>query len=95
MLFFVQHTVCLLCRSKVIEGVEVTKEITQSTTLPTSVAPSSGDNFPPSESATSSLSSSAQQHSHIDFITDLSIVPYKNQQFIVSASRDGVLKLWK
>ena len=70
-----------------IEGVEVTKEITQSMTS-SSGAHSSTDGAPPPEV-------SSHQHSHIDFITDLSIVPYKNQQFIVSASRDGVLKLWK
>ena len=75
-------------RSKVIEGVEVTKEITQSVTL--SGAASNSDSLLPSE-----VSSPSSQHSHIDFITDLSIVPYKNQQFIVSASHDGVLKLWK
>jgi WD40 repeat protein len=72
---------------KVIEGVEVTKEITQSV-MSSSGDPSSPDGLPPPEA-------SSHQHSHIDFVTDLSVVPYKNQQFIVSASRDGVLKLWK
>ena len=75
-------------RSKVIEGVEVTKEITQSMTPSSAV--SNSDSLLPTE-----VSSPSSQHSHIDFITDLSIVPYKNQQFIVSASHDGVLKLWK
>lgn len=72
------------CRSKVIEGVEVTKEITQSVASSAAVADSDG-----------LMTEVSYQHSHIDFITDLSIVPYKNQQFIVSASHDGVLKLWK
>ena len=63
------------------------KEIAQSAS--TSGAVSNPDDLLPEASLTSS------QHSHIDFITDLSIVPYKNQQFIVSASHDGVLKLWK
>lgn len=75
------------CRSKVIEGVEVTKEITQS------VASSAA--IPDSDGLMPDVSSPSYQHSHIDFITDLSVVPYKNQQFIVSASHDGVLKLWK
>lgn len=70
-----------------IEGVEVMKEITQSM-MSSSGGPSSPESQPPPEV-------SSHQHSHIDFVTDLSIVPYKNQQFIVSASRDGVLKLWK
>ena len=70
-----------------IEGVEVMKEITQSM-MSSSGGPSSSESQPPPEV-------SSHQHSHIDFVTDLSVVPYKNQQFIVSASRDGVLKLWK
>ena len=78
-----------LYRSKVIEGVEVIKEITQSTT--SSGAPASQDGVIPHETSPPS----SQPHPHIDFITDLSVVPYKNQQFIVSASHDGVLKLWK
>lgn len=75
------------CRSKVIEGVEVTTEITQS------VASSAA--IPDSDGLMPDVSSPSYQHSHIDFITDLAVVPYKNQQFIVSASHDGVLKLWK
>ena len=74
-----------------IEGVEVTKEITQSVMSSSGGGPSSPEGLPPPEAA----AVSSHQHSHIDFVTDLSIVPYKNQQFIVSASRDGVLKLWK
>ena len=70
-----------------IEGVEVMKEITQSMTS-SSATHNSSDGLPPPEV-------SSHQHSHIDFITDISIVPYKNQPFIVSASHDGVLKLWK
>lgn len=41
----------------------------------------------PAESAHSSV--------HVDFITALAVVPYKQQQFIVSASQDGVIKYWK
>ena len=70
-------------RLKVIEGVEVLKELPVSTNSSASVT----SDLPSSEAV--------PQHSHIDFITDVSIVPYKNQQFIVSASHDGVLKLWK
>lgn len=72
-----------------IEGVEVIKEITQSVTSSGVTASHDGviahETSPPS----------SQPHPHVDSITDLSIVPYKNQQFIVSASHDGVLKLWK
>ena len=76
----------LLCyRLKVIEGVEVLQELPVS---PNSSAMAAATSDIPS-------SESLPQHSHIDFITDVSIVPYKNQQFIVSASYDGVLKLWK
>ena len=66
-----------------IEGVEVFKELSVSS----SAAGGGANPEIPAETVA--------QHSHIDFITDLSLVPYKNQQFIVSASRDGVLKLWK
>lgn len=38
---------------------------------------------------------SAHSTLHVDFITDIGVVQYKQQQFIVSASQDGVLKYWK
>ena len=52
-----------------------------------SVASSGGEAGSSGESAHSSL--------HVDFITDLSMVAYKQYQFIVSASHDGVIKYWK
>ena len=67
-----------------IEGVEVFKELAVSTA-------SSPSGVPPDAPSPEMLA----QHSHIDFVMDISLVPYKNQQFIASASRDGVLKLWK
>ena len=73
------------CRSKIIEGVDVFKEV-----LSPSVSPGNGGVSPDSQQP-----ESAHMHSHVDFVTDLDIVPYKNQQFIVSASHEGVLKLWK
>ena len=38
--------------------------------------------------------------SHVDSITSLAVIPYKSpqnltQQLIISASRDGIIKLWK
>ena len=74
-----------LRRSKIIEGVEVFKEL-RSSPGASSGLPSSPDSL---------QLESTHSHSHVDFITDLALVPYKNQQFIVSASHDGVLKLWK
>lgn len=38
---------------------------------------------------------SAHSSLHVDFVTDLVVVPYKQQQFLVSASHDGVIKYWK
>ena len=38
---------------------------------------------------------SAHSSLHVDFITDLSMVAYKQYQFMVSASHDGVIKYWK
>ena len=73
------------CRSKIIEGVDVFREVCSS-----SVSPGNGAASPDSQQP-----ESAHMHSHVDFVTDLDIVPYKNQQFIVSASHEGVLKLWK
>ena len=73
------------CRSKIIEGVDVFREAWSS-----SPSPGNGAASPDSQQP-----GSAHMHSHVDFVTDLDIVPYKNQQFIVSASHDGVLKLWK
>ena len=38
-------------------------------------------------------------YSHVDYITSLGVIPYKNhhvtQQLLISASHDGVIKLWK
>ena len=77
----------LFTRLRIIEGVEVLKEVC----TPES-SPSGGTPTPPDPVA---QPESAHVHSHADFITDLSLVPYKSHQFVVSASHDGVLKLWK
>ncbi len=72
-------------RLKIIEGVEVINEL---------CSPSNPPGAPVSSPDPLQLHPTPA-HSHVDFITDLSIVPYKNQQFVVSASHDGVFKLWK
>jgi len=69
------YTNCGCSRSRIIEGVDVVREVYSS-------------------GIQSSLSVE-QQHSHVDFITDIGLVSYKNQQFITTSSNDGVLKIWK
>ncbi len=74
-------------RSRIIEGVDVFKEVLITTTGSLSTT------HPPTSSVQSE--SSSHMYSHVDFITDLALLPYKNQQFLVSSSHDGVLKIWK
>lgn len=82
-----------MTRSKIIEGVDVFAEMKSA---------SSGGATPSTSSAVHSMTSgdvgggeSAHSSLHVDFITDLSMVAYKQYQFIVSASHDGVIKYWK
>lgn len=73
--------------SQVIEGVEVTRELT--TAIKSTASTSQSLEPPHSES---------HMINHVDYITALTVIPYKQaqqQQFIVSASHDGVIKLWK
>ena len=73
--------------SQVIEGVEVTREL--KTVSKSAATSSQGQELPQAES---------HMLSHVDYITALAVTPYKQQQqqqFIISASHDGVIKLWK
>ncbi|XP_064396061.1 phosphoinositide 3-kinase regulatory subunit 4-like [Halichondria panicea] len=80
-------------KSRIIEGVDVFKEVLITTAGNLSSSTTSSN---PTHHTSNVLSeSSSHMHSHVDFITDLAVVPYKNQQFIVSSSHDGVLKIWK
>ena len=91
------HTCCSLfishsTRSRIIEGVDVFKEILSSSSGSFSSSTSSSST---SSVVGSTQTESSHMHSHVDFVCDLAIVPYKNQQFLVSASHEGVIKLWK
>ena len=79
----------LLYRSKITEGVDVFMEVYSVGATPSSSGQlgSSPSDVGPAESAHSSV--------HVDFVTDLAVVPYKQQQFVVSCSQDGVIKYWK
>ena len=57
--------------------------------------PSASGQIGSSPSSEAGQAESAHANLHVDFITDLAVIPYKQQQFIVSASQDGVLKYWK
>ena len=77
----------VLYSSQVIEGVEVTRELK---TVPKTAA-GSGQVYEMPRAESHMLS-------HVDYITALAVTPYKQQlqqQFIISASHDGVIKLWK
>ena len=76
-------------RSKITEGVDVFMEVCS-----VGAMPSASGQIGTSEAG---QAESAHCHStlHVDFITDIAVVPYKQQQFIVSASQDGVIKYWK
>ena len=72
--------------AQVIEGVDVLRELRAATR----------------SGGASSESPQNDSHiiSHIDYITSLAIMPYKSpqnvtQQFLISSSHDGVIKLWK
>ena len=74
--------------SQVIEGVEVLRE------LKTASRGGGGGSTGGDDSTGSHVMS------HVDCITSLAVIPYKSpqnltQQFIISASRDGIIKLWK
>lgn len=75
----------IVYKSRIIEGVEVLKEVCTPASSPSGSTPTPPDPVAQPESA--------HVHSHVDFITDLSLVPYKSHQFVVSTSHDGVLKL--
>ena len=72
--------------AQVIEGVDVLRELRAATR----------------SGGASSESPQNDSHiiSHVDYITTLAIMPYKSpqnvtQQFLISSSHDGVIKLWK
>ncbi|XP_019859703.1 PREDICTED: phosphoinositide 3-kinase regulatory subunit 4-like [Amphimedon queenslandica] len=75
--------------SQVIEGVEVLRELKTASRGGGGGGSTGGDD-----------STESHVMSHVDCITSLAVIPYKSpqnltQQFIISASRDGIIKLWK
>ena len=74
--------------SKVIEGFDVLYELkTASRINPTGIG------------SDSTQTTESQVTSHVDYITSLTVMIYKkyqiSQYFLISASHDGVIKLWK
>ena len=82
------HSVNYFLSSQVIEGVDVLRELKTASRI-----------NPAGIGSDSQQTTESHVTSHVDFITSLAVMPYKkhqiSQHFLISASHDGVIKLWK
>ncbi len=89
-MIYVVIIIIIISSSQVIEGVEVLREL--KSVSRSSVSSSHGPIPDNSES-------DSQIQSHVDYITSLAVIPHKShhmsQNFLISSSHDGVIKLWK
>ena len=82
------NSVNYFLRSQVIEGVDVLRELKTASRI-----------NPAGIGSDSTQTTESHVTYYVDFITSLVVMPYKkhqiSQHFIISASYDGVIKLWK